>query len=65
METKQYITEKQVALITARALSTLRNERSAGVGIPYIKCGRSVRYSLADVFDYMESRKVQPKQNRR
>lgn len=53
-----YITEVQVSQITGRALSTLRNERARGKGIPYIKIGRSVRYSLEDVVEYMESRKI-------
>lgn len=54
----QYLTEREVSQITRRALSTLRNERAAGRGIPYCKVGRSVRYSLADVIRYMEERKV-------
>jgi hypothetical protein len=54
----RYLNEKQVAETTGRALSTLRNERAAGRGIPYIKVGRSIRYSLADVVRYMEGRKI-------
>ena len=59
MEIKtKYLTEKEVAEITGISLSTLRNERSLGQGMPYVKLGRSVRYSLSDVIDYMESRKI-------
>ena len=54
-----YINENRVAKITSRALSTLRNERSKGQGIPYIKLGRSVRYDLQDVVEYMEAHKIQ------
>ena len=54
----QYLVEKDVSKITKRALPTLRNDRSKGIGIPFIKCGRSVRYNLADVIQYMEDRKV-------
>jgi hypothetical protein len=54
----QYFTEKQVAQMTGRALQTLRNERFMGRGIPYVKIGRSVRYSLEDVVEFMESRKI-------
>lgn len=54
----KYLTEKQVAEITSRALSTIRNDRSLNRGIPYIKIGKSVRYNLKDVLNYMESRKV-------
>ncbi len=54
----QYLTEKQVAEMTGRALQTLRNERFLGRGMPYVKVGRSIRYSLEDVVEFMESRKV-------
>ena len=56
--TARYINEVRVAYITGRALSTLRNERARGLGIPYIKIGRSVRYDLMDVINFMESRKI-------
>ncbi len=56
----RYLTEKEVNQITGRALSTLRNDRSQGKGIPYIIMGeRSVRYELADIKKYMDDRKVQ------
>jgi len=54
----KYLTEKQVSEITNRALSTLRNDRFMNRGIPYIKAGKSVRYNIEDVLNYMESRKV-------
>lgn len=57
-EGPRYLTEKDVAEITARALPTLRNERFNGKGIPYIKIGRSVRYDLADVINFMAARKI-------
>jgi len=45
---RKYIDEQEVARVTGRALSTLRNERFNRRGIPYYKVGRSVRYSLQD-----------------
>jgi hypothetical protein len=54
----KYLNEKQVSEMTCRSLSTLRNERSLGLGIPYSKVGRSVRYSLTDVVEFMEAHKV-------
>ena len=59
----QYLTEKEVSQMTRRALSTLRNERAAGRGIPYIKVGRSVRYDLKDVVEFMDQRKVRTNVN--
>ena len=58
----KYLTEVQVAEITGRALSTLRNERFCRRGIPYVKVGRSVRYSLEDVIRHMESHRIETKQ---
>ena len=54
----QYLNEKQVAELTGRSVSTLRNERSMRRGMPFIKVGRSVRYNKDDVTRFMESRKV-------
>lgn len=59
MSIHKYITEKEVSEITGRALPTLRNDRHCGRGIPYVKLGKSVRYCLEDVLQYMESRKIQ------
>ena len=56
---KRYLKETEVAEITGRALSTLRNDRSCRRGIPYIKIGRSVRYNNQDVIGFMEAHKVQ------
>jgi len=61
----KYLTEVQVAEITGRALSTLRNERFCRRGISYIKIGRSVRYSLEDVVRYMESNRIETMQDNR
>ena len=57
MEDK-YVNERKVAELTDRALPTLRNDRSKGVGIPYCKVGKSVRYRLSDVIGFMEKHKV-------
>ena len=54
----QYITEQQVSEITGIALSTLRNNRCKGRGIPYVKAGRSIRYEIQDVIDFMNAHKI-------
>ena len=53
-----YLTERQVAEMTNIGLQTLRNKRFMSIGIPYCKLNRSVRYSLADVIQYMEKHKI-------
>ena len=54
----QWLTEVEVSLLTKLSLSTLRANRFYRKGMPYSKVGRSVRYSLADVAAFMESRRV-------
>jgi hypothetical protein len=55
---KRYLTEKEVSNITRKALSTLRNDRFTGRGLPYIKDGRSIRYDYDDVVQYMDDHKI-------
>jgi len=54
----RYLNEREVSRITGFALPTLRNHRHIGRGIPYLKRGRSVRYSLSDVVQYMEAGRI-------
>lgn len=60
MDTPKYVTEKKVAEIMGYAVQTLRNQRFRGAGPTYIKLDRAIRYSLEDVFNYMEQHKVTP-----
>ena len=62
--TTKYLNEIEVAELTGRALSTLRNERAKGQGIPYIKIGRSVRYDIDDVILFMNSHKIRTQNDR-
>lgn len=56
---KPYLTEKEVAELTGRALSSLRNDRFLQQGWPYLKIGkRSIRYKLQDVIEAMEKVRI-------
>jgi len=56
---KLYLNEKEVAQITGKAVSTLRNERFQRKGLPYRKIGkRSVKYLTQEVISYMEARRI-------
>jgi hypothetical protein len=56
---KKYLNEKEVAAITGRAVSTLRNERFMRKGIPYLKVSaKSIRYLNEDVIKFMEGRRI-------
>ena len=64
MNTERYLTEKQVSEMTGLALATLRNKRYFGEEPTYIKVGRSVRYALSDIVNFMESKKIMPRQTK-
>jgi len=55
---RKYVGEQTVSKITDWSVQTLRNHRHLCKGIPYIKCGRSVRYDLDDVHGYMQSKRI-------
>jgi len=55
---ERYLTEKQVSEFTGIPLPTLRNDRFYRRGFPYIKKGKSVRYSERDIVEFMEARRV-------
>ena len=57
----RWVNEKETAEMTGIALPTLRNGRSQGFGIPFVKIGRSVRYSLEDIQTFMLSHRIIPK----
>ncbi len=58
-----FLTETEVSKMTKIALPTLRNQRFRCVGMPYYKVGRSVRYLLGDVLEYMASKRVNTGEN--
>lgn len=56
---KPYLNEREVAALTGRAISTLRNERHLRRGLPYLKVSkRSIRYKTQDVLAGMEARRI-------
>jgi len=55
----RFLNERRVAELTGFSLSKLRHDRLARLGIPFVKAGRAVRYSLNDIIQFMESNKVQ------
>jgi hypothetical protein len=52
---ERLLTEKDVAQVIGRAVSTLQKDRCAGGGIPFIRLGRLVRYRGCDVAAYLAS----------
>lgn len=59
----QAINEIEVAQTLNLSVQTLRNWRNQRKGPPYLKIGRSVRYSVEDLVNYLNSKKIVPEEN--
>jgi hypothetical protein len=60
MEQERYLSPAEVETITGRKVQTWANERHEGRGLPYYKVGRSIRYKLSEVLEFMERHRVDP-----
>ena len=49
------LSDRDVEKITERARSTLQKDRVRGVGIPFVRIGRLVRYRPTDVATYLNA----------
>jgi len=49
------LNQKQYCELTGKADSTAEQDRLYGRGAPFIRMGRSIRYRLDDVVDWLES----------
>lgn len=58
-ERPRYITERDVAAMTGLSTKCLQSWRFARKGIPFVKLGSAVRYSVADVVKFIELNKVE------
>ncbi len=56
----QIVNETKASEILGRAIQTIRNDRHLRQGAPYIKIGRSVRYRVGDLLDYLERHRIDP-----
>ena len=55
-----WLTESEVSELIGVTRATLQNWRWRGVGLPYSKLMRSVRYKESDLYAYMESGRIEP-----
>jgi len=55
----EFVTEEAAAEIIGLSVSTLRLNRFKKIGIPYYKMGRSVRYSIKDIHEFIKAHKVE------
>lgn len=55
---KEYLTEREVALLYSLSPATLKTQRSRGCGICYVKIGRKVLYSRACVNAFLQGNRL-------
>lgn len=55
-------TEKQASEILNIPLATLRKWRCLRVKLPYVKIGRSVRYRLTDLVEFLDKLTIEPRE---
>jgi predicted DNA-binding transcriptional regulator AlpA len=58
MQVIPLLKQKEVATWTGMSEAWLEQSRFKGIGIPYIKIGRAVRYRTEDVQQWIESHYV-------
>ena len=56
----QIVNENKASKILGRAVQTLRNDRHLRQGPPYIRIGRSIRYKVSDLIEYIERHRIDP-----
>jgi predicted DNA-binding transcriptional regulator AlpA len=61
LEGLRHLDEYEVAALPGFAVASLRNWRCQARGPSYVKMGRSVRYRLKDVLEWIESHRVKPR----
>lgn len=54
---KEYLTEKEAALLFSVSAATLKTQRSRGGGPSYVKIGKSVLYAKGDLLSFLEGSK--------
>ena len=54
------VDENRAARFLGVAVQTLRNWRHQSRGPAYVKMGRSVRYQVDDLVDYLKKKKIDP-----
>ena len=59
-ERGRWLKETEAAEICGLSVHTLRAQRQKSRGIPYAKIGRSVRYKLDDIIQFMQVHTVKP-----
>jgi hypothetical protein len=57
--TSALLTEKEAAAYLRRSLASMRRDRYAGIGPAFVRIGRSVRYQLSALDEFLSACTVQ------
>lgn len=52
---KEYLTEKEAALLFSLSAATLKTQRSRGIGPKYIKIGKKILYNSLKLREYLDN----------
>lgn len=58
MHCQGYLNTRTTSELTGISESTLEKWRVSGTGIPFVKAGRSVKYAVDDIHQWMAARRV-------
>lgn len=61
LKTPNVVSEREAALFLGLAIRTLQNRRWRGLPPRFMRMGRSIRYRLSDLQDYMDGCMVEPR----
>ena len=64
-EKEKFLSTRETARLLNLSAQTLVNMRYRGEGLPYHKIGRRVVYSLTDIHEFMEKRRIDPERSPR
>jgi hypothetical protein len=60
MESRTIVNEHEAAAYVGLAVQSLRNKRFKGEQPPYFKIGRSVRYRIEDLEEFLMKHRIDP-----
>lgn len=52
------ISPKDASRLLSCGESTLARHRAKGIGVPYCKIGKSIRYNIFDIIKYTEDKRI-------
>ena len=59
---KKYVNEKEVSELFGIPRGSLSNDRWLKRGLPWVRIGTRIRYSISDINKYIEDNRFVPKQ---